>query len=154
MEYTVRPFRSSDAPALSKVIYRTLYESNGKDYPTADLDCLAALYTPETLADLAAQGRMYVAAAGEEPVGCGSLVPHTDHPGWGYLQAVFLRPDCQGYGLGRAILSALESDPQFHAYSRVEVHSSITARGFYEAIGYHHATGAPVLEDGHYTMYK
>ncbi len=154
MEYAIRPFRPSDAPTLSAVIRRTLYESNGKDYPAADLDYLAALYQPETLAALAAQGRMYVAAAGEEPVGCGALVPHSEHPDWGYLQAVFLRPDCQGRGLGRAILSALESDSLFHSYPRVEVHSSITARGFYESIGYRHATGVPVLEDGHYTMYK
>lgn len=154
MACEIRPFRPEDAPALAQVIRRALYETNAKDYPTSVLDEMTALYQPEHIRDLAAEGPMYVAVQAGEPVGCGAVTPHHDLPGAGYIQAVFLRPDCQGQGLGRAILEALEADPVFRAFGRVEVHASITARAFYEKLGYRHVGGAAVLEDGHFCMYK
>ena len=154
MATVIRPFRPEDAPALAQVIRRALYETNAKDYPVSVLDFMTDLYQPPHILDLAAQGSIYVAEADARPVGCGAVTPHAEHPEDGYIQAVFLDPDYQGQGLGRAILEAVEADPLFRSRRRVEVHSSLTARVFYEKMGYRHASGVPVDEDGHYTMYK
>lgn len=49
---------------------------------------------------------------------------------------IFVSPEYQGKGIGRAIVTTLEQDVFFKTAKRVEIPASITALGFYEKLGY------------------
>ncbi len=84
-----------------------------------------------------------------EPVGTGRLLPD------GRIGRMAVLPAWGGRGLGRDILSALESEARRRGRDRVLLHAQVAARGFYEAAGYR-AVGGVFEEAGipHVTMVK
>lgn len=150
--FTVRRFAPEDAGPLSVLIGRTLREINGRDYPPEEVEGLARRYSPGYLRAVAEAGSLYVAEGGGALVGCGAVTPCEGKPSEAYIRAVFTAVERQGEGVGRAVLSALEADPIYRKAVRVELHASISAHSFYQALGYADIGGAPVLVDGCYPM--
>ena len=150
----IHPFRPEQAGAVSALIGRVLLEVNIKDYAEADLMEFAEYYSPQTVLELAEAGRTYVVTDGETVAGCGSIVP-LETEGEREIRAVFVLPEYEGRGLGRALVETLEADPLFTGADRVLVSASITAHPFYAKLGYRYVGGVPVCEDNdHYWMEK
>lgn len=147
---TIRRFEPQDAKPLSDLIRRTIREVNSKDYTAAESAGILAQYHPEYVASIAAEGSLYVALEGGVYVGCGGITPHEDNPGEGYVLAVFTNPDFLGAGVGRAVMAAIEADPIFQNASRVELHASLSAHGFYKKLGYAYTAGSAAAQTGHY----
>lgn len=147
---TIRLFEPGDEETLSNLIRRTIREVNSKDYTEAESVGILEQYHPAYVASIAAAGSLYVAQIDGECVGCGGITPHEDNPGEGYILAVFTNPDYLGRGIGTAIMAAIEADPIFKKASRVELHASLTAHGFYQRLGYAYSAGAATAQTGHY----
>lgn len=148
---TIRKFVSGDAQPLSALIRRTIREVNGKDYNQAETHDILAQYTSRYVTSIAAEGSLYVALDEDGSyLGCGAITPHDHNPGEAYVLAVFIHPDHLGRGLGKSIMKAIEADPIFRRAARVELHSSLTAHGFYHKLGYAYTSGEAVPEVGHY----
>ena len=83
------------------------------------------------------------------PVGTGRLLPE------GRIGRMAVLPAWRGRGVGREILSALESEARRRGHGRVLLHAQVAARGFYEAAGYR-AVGGVFQEAGipHVAMEK
>lgn len=64
-----------------------------------------------------------------------------------HIRQMAVREDCQGIGLGRQLMSALEDRLFQDGVHRLILHARITAIGFYERLGYR-ATGDPFQEVG------
>ena len=132
----IRPFAKADAPAVSALIVGTMRVSNARDYSEAEIAALVAKERPEDILERASWTHFYVAEDGGGIVGCGAIGPF-----WGSLTesclfSIFVRPDRQGQGVGRAIVAALEADEYALRARSIHVNASITGLGFYRRLGY------------------
>lgn len=149
-QLTIRLFKPGDEEPLSDLIRRTIREVNSKDYTEAESVGILAQYHPAYVASIAAAGSLYVALIDGTYVGCGGITPHEKYAGEGYILAVFTNPEYLGHGVGSAIMAAIEANSLFRAATRVELHASLTAHGFYQKLGYEYSVGAPTAQTGHY----
>ena len=138
----IERFRDEDAEEVSALIVHTLRTVNIRDYSGEYIEDLVRRMQPDDIRQRAAWTHLYVARDGERIVGCGAVGPWWDSEEESGLFTVFVLPECQGRGIGRAILGTLEKDGFFLRAKRVEVPASITAEGFYRKLGYVPKPGA------------
>lgn len=148
----IRPFAEADAPTVAALIQRTLQISNAADYPPREIERLVKRHTPGYIRERASWTHFYVAWAADAVAGCGAIGPNRGRSDESCLFTIFVDPDRQGQGVGRRIVEALENDEYFLRAGRVAVHASITARGFYQKLGY--VGGDAPDGDGLYYMEK
>ncbi len=148
MNFTIRRFQEQDAEETSAVIERALRVSNAPDYPPETIREMVELYSPANLAEQAGGEHLYVLCGGEGIAGCGGIAPYWGSEQESILVTIFVLPEYQGFGAGRRLMEALESDAYFLRAERVVIHSSITARDFYRKLGYQFSdgTGTPDAE--------
>ena len=53
-----------------------------------------------------------------------------------YLRSMFVDPGFQGRGLGKMLVARIEEEARQRAIPEMMLHSSLTAREFYLALGY------------------
>ena len=63
------------------------------------------------------------------------------------LPFVFVLPEKQNRGVGRALIGAIERDPWFLTARRVIIPASINALHFYQGLGYTFAPGGDMLDE-------
>lgn len=155
-QITIRPMEAAQAADVSALIGQVLLEVNIRDYPREALMEFVEYYSPERVASIPESGgHSYVAMLGDELLACGSVVPVAERPGECIIQALFVRPDWEGRGVGRQLVETLEADPLFRAARRVAVSASLTSHEFYLKLGYRYQDGIKVCEDNdHYWMEK
>ncbi len=137
----IRRFCEDDAEKVSAMIIHTLQVSNSKDYSAEEIDALVSRAQPSGVAERAGWTHFYVAEEGESIVGCGAVGPYWGSETESSLFNIFVLPECQGRGIGRKIVEALERDEYFLRADRVEVPASITAVDFYRKLGYEYKNG-------------
>ena len=88
-------------------------------------------------------------AAGHEVVAIsrGQSAPYRDDPAESCLYSVFVLPEKQNRGVGRALIGAIERDPWFLTARRVIIPASINALHFYQGLGYTFAPGGDTLDE-------
>lgn len=148
----IRRFRPEDAEETARLIQTTLKISNSKDYPPEYIEYNIATHTAEVLRQRAEEGHMYVACDGRRIIGCGAIAPYWGSETESILLTIFVLPEYQGKGVGRAIIETLEQDEYFLRASRIEIPASITGAEFYKKMGYRCKNGVEELEDG--VMYR
>ena len=143
----VRRFEERDAEEVSALIARTLRTTNRKDYTEAYIENDVRTLTPAYLIKRAAWTHFYVFCADGRIVGCGAIGPYWDKENESSLFTIFVLPEYQGMGIGRKIVETLEGDEYFLRAERIEIPASVTARGFYQKMGYGYKGGAAVLDE-------
>jgi ribosomal protein S18 acetylase RimI-like enzyme len=146
--YTIRPFQTDDAAAVSRLIGHTLRVSNSKDYPEEIIERDAATFTREYVLERAGWTHFYVVCRKQNIVGCGAIGPYWGSQTESSLFNIFVHPDYQGRGLGRKIIETLEQDEYFLRANRVEIPASITACQFYRKMGYDYKNGQSEPDEG------
>ncbi len=142
----IRRFEKGDAPELSRLISATLRTSNAADYPADIIEALCEKFSPEWLLEYSAIDHFYVAEEDGMIVGCGAAGPKGKKPGESGLYTIFVHPEYQGRGIGRAIVETLERDDFFLRANRVEIAASITGIEFYRKLGYAYKDGVKELD--------
>lgn len=151
----IRRFLPQDADAVSALIAHTLRTTNIRDYDAAYIENTIAHLSPADILTRAAWTHFYVAEEGGVIRGCGAIGPYWDKVDESSLFTIFVHPDWQGKGVGRAIIQTLERDEYFLRARRVEIPASITACEFYRKMGYDYKAGHDRLdEEGLYRMEK
>ena len=145
----IRRIEESDARSVSELIRRTISISNKKDYPEDLMDQLIAIETPEHVLERASWTHFYVVLEGEDIIGCGAIGPYWGKEDESSLFTIFVDPDCQGKGIGRAIKETLENDEYFLRAKRIEIPASITGVPFYLKMGYHYKDGISEPDEEH-----
>lgn len=140
----LRRFEDADARAVSALIAATLRTTNSRDYPPAYIEATVSATRPEDILRRARWTHMIVACDGETIVGCGAIGPYWDREDESSLFTIFVLPEYQGRGIGRAIVEALERDAYALRARRIEIPASITAAPFYERMGYAYKDGVRV----------
>jgi GNAT superfamily N-acetyltransferase len=118
-----------DAEEISRVIVRTLHETNGRDYPGHVIVAVAENFSQERVAEKLATRRVYVAIVDGAVVGTASLDGRV-------IRSVYVDPTYQGKGIGARLMDVLEGLAREQAVSTLSVPSSITAEGFYRKLGF------------------
>ena len=137
----IRRFQESDAAAVSELIRTTLQISNSRDYPPEIINALIERETPDHIMQRASWTHFYVAEADSEIIGSGAIGPYWDRQDESSLFTIFVRPDCQGKGVGKAIVETLERDSFALRAKRIEIPASITGLPFYLKMGYSYKNG-------------
>ena len=155
MNFTIRRFQERDAEQTSAVIGAALRISNAPDYPAEIIQEMLELYAPGNLLEQAGNEHLYVLLDGNRIIGCGGIAPYLGSETESILVTIFVLPECQGTGAGRALMETLEKDTYFLRADRVVIHSSITARDFYLKMGYQFSDGVGTPdEEGCISMEK
>ena len=150
----------ADAEGLSALILRTIRTSNAQDYPPDEIERVCVSFTPEEVAKQIAARDVFVGFAQEapedQPVGTVSLgvKPLPSGGEAAKLHVLFVAPEWQGRGLGVQLVTHLEAHALSLGHRLLRVSSSITARPFYQRLGYQELAFEPRPEGSTYLMEK
>lgn len=129
MDRQLRRANHADAPAISDVIIAALRESNAQDYPAEVIAMVEQSFSAGAVEHLLARRKVYVATVDGQVVGTASLDGDV-------VRSVFIAPQYQGRGVGRQLMAAIHGAALGAGLAALKVPSSITAEGFYAALGY------------------
>ena len=143
----IRRLKEEDAQAVSGLIITTIRISNVEDYPAELMEELVETQTPEHVLQRASWTHFYVAEEDGEIIGCGAIGPYWGREDESSLFSIFVHPDRQGKGIGRAIVEALEQDEFARRAKRIEIPASITGLPFYRKLGYDFKDGKEEIDE-------
>lgn len=143
----IRRFDPMDAPAVSALIITTLRASNTKDYPPDMMEELVLRMQPADILQRASWAHFYVAEEEGKLIGCGAIGAYWGKEDESILLTIFVLPECQGKGVGRKIVEALEQDEYALRAKRIEIPASITGLPFYRKMGYDFKNGCAELDE-------
>lgn len=143
----IRRLNEQDAQAVSELIITTIRISNVGDYPADLMEELIRTQTPEHVLQRASWTHFYVAEEAGAIIGCGAIGPYWGKEDESSLFSIFVHPDWQGKGIGRAIVETLEQDPYALRAGRIEIPASITGLPFYQKMGYSFKKGGESLDE-------
>ena len=145
----IRRFTEEDAKAVSALIIRTIRISNVRDYPAELMEELVKTETPDHVLQRASWTHFYVVEEEGKIVGCGAIGPYWGREDESSLFTIFVDPDYQGKGIGRAIVEKLEQDEFALRARRIEIPASITGLSFYQKMGYAFKDGKNEIDEEH-----
>ena len=145
----IRRFREPDAKAVSELIAVTVRESNSRDYPAGELEELIRRMTPEYILSRAGWTHFYVAEQDGRLIGCGAIGPYWNKEDESSLFTIFVLPEFQRQGIGRALIETLERDEYALRAKRIEIPASVTGVPFYLKMGYTYKNGVSEPDGEH-----
>jgi len=128
---TLRPARVEEAAALSALTHRSKQSHGYSDeFMTRFMSVGDMVITPESIA----QNQVMVAEVDGRVAGFAHLKP-LDEPDAVCLEDLFIEPDAQGKGVGRALFDWALATAAGRGYDWLEWESDPNAAGFYEKMG-------------------
>lgn len=128
-DLVIRGATVDDAPAISALVQLTVRISNGRDYPPQAIDLIVANFAPDKVGQRMAERDVFVCQRSDHIVGTIAL-------GGDRLRSLFVEPGLQQTGIGARLVAHLEAHARTAGVSELKLSSSLTARGFYERLGY------------------
>lgn len=123
----IRDVQPGDGREMAELFYNTVHRVNARDYTPQQLAVWATGKMDLEAWEQSFMGHCALVAEDETGIlGFGDIYPD------GYLDRLYVRWDCQGQGIARALCDRLEGAVS----GPVTTHASITARPFFEARGY------------------
>ena len=113
------------------------------------MDALIETETPEHVLQRASWTHFYVVVDKQQIIGCGAIGPYWGKEDESSLFTIFVLPEYQGKGIGRAIIDTLEKDEYFLRAHRIEIPASITGVPFYLKMGYNYKDGITEPDEEH-----
>jgi GNAT superfamily N-acetyltransferase len=129
LEYVIRPARREDAEGISRAIISALRETNAKDYSAAVIARVEESFSPAAILDFLKRRTVLVAVVEDSIVGTASLDGEV-------VRTVFILPEHQGRGIGRALMARVECAAIKANVAVLAVPSSVTAELFYAKLGF------------------
>lgn len=126
-----RAATGADLDALWDLRTRAVRIGCATHYPPAVIAAWSAAGPPPSLAQLTAAGSVLLMRRGDRLAGFGALDLAT-----GEVDALFVDPECQGGGIGRALLGALEAMARAAGVERLFLSAALNAVPFYRRAGF------------------
>ena len=125
----IRPYRSSDADAVSNIIRTTMRVSNSEDYLPERLQPLIDYFSPAKVEQINQTRTCMIAEENGQILGTAGLEENE-------IVTFFVLPEHQGRGIGSALLRHLEEFARFQGISALKLDASIGGTPFYARHGY------------------
>ncbi len=138
MTIRIRRAKDADRRGIWTVHVRAIREVCSRSYSADRIASWAGLLTPDSYAAVVSERFLVVAEDAGAIVGFGQL----DEPS-GEVEAVYVLPDRQGEGIGRALLRSLEDAARAAGSKRLTLSATLNAVPFYESEGF--AGESPVV---------
>ena len=131
MAIEIRLFEARDAEQIARLFHETVREVNVRDYSSAQVKAWA----PDDLhfrnwVEVCLNRFTYVADDGGAIAGFGELEPN------GHIDCFYCHKNYQGCGVGRQIYQAIEAKAVELSASRLFTEASITAKPFFQRMGF------------------
>jgi len=130
-DYKIRRFQASDAQQIAQLFHDTVRKINSRDYSPSQVKAWA----PDQIyfrnwATVCSQYYTYVADCKGTIIGFGELEAN------GYIHCFYCHHNYQGCGIGRRIYQAIETQATQLELPRLVTAASITAKPFFEKMGF------------------
>ena len=125
----IRDATADDAAAISALVQRTAQISNRPDYTAEALAFIVANFAADKVAGRMRERHTFICLIEGRVVGTIAL-------GGDRLRTLFVEPELQGSGVGARLVAHLEAHARTAGVAELKLSSSLTARGFYERLGY------------------
>lgn len=127
----LQKYKSQDCSVLAELFYDTVHSLCIRDYTTSELNAWATGSIDLSSWDKSfLENHTIVARVSDNIVGFG------DMDCTGYLNRLYVHKGYQGEGIATAIVSKLSTELYNNDIKLLTVHSSITAKTFFEKLGY------------------
>lgn len=129
----IRRATRADIPEIERLIQSVLRRSNSADYPDKVIDFMCGYYSRASIKDKFDDKVTWILKAykGDEIIGTIALKGEE-------IQALFVDSTVQKGGYGQALLIEAESYAKKSGHEKLHLSASLTAKVFYEKMGYHH----------------
>lgn len=127
--YNIRQFRVSEVEALRVLIHHTIDVSYLPVYPPRAVQFFKEYHSEVKIIGRFTKGEIFVVETDGKLIGTGTIVGVD-------IFGVFVHPDFQHHGLGKALMKELEEKAITSGISEVALNVSLPSRKFYENLGY------------------
>ena len=131
MTVRIRQAMDDDRQGIWAVHVRAIREVCSHSYSAEQVASWAGLLSPDSYAGVLRERFVLVAEDKGGIAGFGQL-----NQASGQVEAVYVLPDRQGEGIGRALLLALEDKARAAGLKRLQLSATLNAVPFYERAGY------------------
>ena len=125
----IRRMHESDAAGVARLIERTLEVSYAGVYPPSAVGFFKAFHSEAKIRQRLREGEILVVEQAGRAIATGAIVA-------GEIFGVFVDPDRQHSGLGKALMQDLEARARAQGYEEAVLSVSLPSRRFYESLGY------------------
>jgi N-acetylglutamate synthase-like GNAT family acetyltransferase len=127
--YIIRLFGDVDLGSLHHMICDTIDASYSGVYPVRAVQFFKEFHSEERIKERSHAGEVLIIERGGFIIATGALVGNE-------ILGVFVKPDNQGQGYGKTIMSEFESRAKAKGLSEVVLSVSLSSRKFYENLGF------------------
>ncbi len=127
--YNIRQFHISEVGAVCELIHQTIDVSYVPVYPPRAVQFFKEYHSEAKIIERFAKGEIFVVETDGKLIGTGSIVGVD-------IFGVFVHPDFQHHGLGKALMKELEEKAITNNIKEVALNASIPSVKFYENLGY------------------
>lgn len=128
----IRAYKQSDCATLAELFYNTVHTINIRDYTKEEVEAWAT-----GTVDLPCWNQSFLEHHTIVAEDCGLILGFGDMDNEGYLDRLYVHEHYQNNGIAKALVSCLERQGAENGITTFTVHSSITAKPFFERLGYH-----------------
>lgn len=128
----LRKYDLNDCTQLAQLFFHTVHTVNAKDYSKAQLDVWATGNI-----DLSRWNQSFIEHHTVVAEIGGNIVGFGDMDNSGYLDRLYVHKDYQRQGIATALVNALEQKAIVCGLTCFTTHASITAKAFFERLGYY-----------------
>ena len=129
VQVSVRPFRPADLDPLVRLIRDTIEESYGAVYPPRAVEFFKGFHSEQKILERSRRGSILVVEEEGVLTATGALVD-------GEIFGVFVHPQHQHGGRGKALMRALEDEARARGVKHAELSVSLPSVRFYQSLGY------------------
>lgn len=126
----LRPYSPSDLNELYQLFYDTVHRVNSRDYNPQQIAVWAPREPLQSLVGELESNFTRIATLDDQIVGFVELTPH------GLVKGLFTHHQMQGRGVGKLLLEAVIDEAKRTGIKELYLESSLTARSFYEKMGF------------------
>ena len=125
----IRPFCEADLGSLHRMICDTIDASYSGVYPLRAVQFFKEYHSEKRIMERSQAGEVLIIERGGSIVATGALVGNE-------ILGVFVKPEDQGQGLGKRIMSELEGRAKKKSFSEIVLSVSLASRKFYDNLEY------------------
>jgi putative acetyltransferase len=130
-ELQIRKAEPAEASVLGPLVQRSIRASNAADYDPEIIELMCANFEPDKFLERMAVRDVFAAVKDGDIIGTVSFsLPQAK------LYSLFIEPRFQGSGAGRRLVHHIEQYAAGLGCTDLQLSASITARPFYERLGY------------------